>query len=260
MSPNNNNNNLNGFSSDSNSSSSSNNSNNSNNRVSDNDLRCRQCGHNRSKCSTCQTPRSHSSAADRRKAKKVSKTRSKAYCCKCKPANKPSRFFDPDHEEKLGLIKYTGLKLDAAARLRSYILKALKSKHHHRSPATGGERHRMVFGHNHGGPASDSSSVTILNCRLPDYTHNDVLAANAMDRSVQQVCNNVRRLILLLSNETPIDTGILCAILRTLFHQLATLTHTAFPSLAPGILPNRKAFQHSLRIAQRGTQAAYKQL
>ena len=39
--------------------------------VSDNDLRCRFCGHNRSKCSICQAQRSHSSVADRRKAKKI---------------------------------------------------------------------------------------------------------------------------------------------------------------------------------------------
>jgi hypothetical protein len=74
----------------------SNNPNSSNNNpagsnviVFNNDLRCRFCGHNRSKCSVCRTPRSHSGASDRRKAKKVPMTRRrKAYCCNCKHKNK----------------------------------------------------------------------------------------------------------------------------------------------------------------------------
>jgi hypothetical protein len=234
--------------------------NNSNVRVSSTDLRCRRCGHNRSKCSIYQTPRSHSSAADRRRSKKVPKACGKVYCCKCKPASKSSRYFDPDHEEKLGLIKYTGLKIDAAARLRSYILKALKSGRRHDSLTTCSKPSRLEFGHDHGSAASHYPSLAIFNCQLPEYTQNDVLAANSLDRHVQQVYNNVRRLIVLLSNETPIDTGILRTILSTLFDQLAILIHRAFPTLVPRVLTNRKAFQHSLRIARRGTQAAYKQL
>lgn len=105
--------------------------------VFNNDLRCRFCGHSRSKCSICQTPRSHSSVADRRKAKKVPKNRRRrAYCCKCKHKSKLVRFFDPNRKEKLALIKYTELKIDAAARLRSYILQALKSKRCCQSPTT----------------------------------------------------------------------------------------------------------------------------
>jgi hypothetical protein len=227
--------------------------------ASNNDLRCRLCGHNRSKCSFCQTPRSHSSAADRRKAKKVPKIRRKAYCCKCKHKSKLVRFFDPNHKEKLALIKYTELKIDAAAKLRSYILEALKSEQWPNSPTICGAFYRMDTRYDdQGGPGSSAPSLVVFNCRIPD--HNNVAASDLLEHRVLQVENIVLRLILLLSNEGPIDTGILRTILRTLFNQLATLTHRAFPALMPNVLVNRKAFQHSLRVAGRSVQTVYKEL
>ena len=93
---------------------------------------------------------------------------------------------------------------------------------------------------------------------MPD--HNDISAINILDHRVQQVHNIVRRLILLLSNEDFVDIGTLRSLLRLLFNQLATLNHRAFPALVPSILSDRKAFQHSLRIARRGVQAVYKEL
>jgi hypothetical protein len=227
--------------------------------VSNNDPRCRLCGHNRSKCSICQTPRSHSSAADRRKAKKVLKTRRKAYCCKCKHKSKLVRFFDPNHKEKVALIKYTELKIDAAARLRSYILEALKSKQYQSSRTTCGGFSRMNTRHDdQGSPGTGGPSLLVFNCQIPD--HINVAASDLLEHRVMQVENIVLRLILLLSNEGPIDTGILRTILRTLFNQLATLTHRAFPALMPEVLMNRKAFQHSLHVAGRGVQTGYKEL
>jgi hypothetical protein len=68
------------------------------------------------------------------------------------------------------------------------------------------------------------------------------------------------RLNLLLASDDPIDTGILRTVLQSLFNQLATLIHRAFPALMPSVLPNRKAFQHCLSAAGRGVQAAYKEL
>ena len=149
-----------------------NNPNGSNVVVSNNDLRCRFCGHNRSKCSICQTPRSHSSAADRRKAKRVPKTRRrKPNCCKCKHRSKLVRFFDPNHKERLALIKYTELKIDVVARLRSYIFQALKSEQGRKSPTTCRGFSRMDSGNDHDGPGSSSPFLVILNCQLPDRSN-----------------------------------------------------------------------------------------
>lgn len=235
------------------------NSDGSNTVVSNDDLRCRFCGHNRSKCSICQTSRSHSSAADRRKAKKVLKTRRrKSYCCKCKHKSKLVRIFDPNHKEKLALIKYTELKIDATARLRSCIFQALKSEQGRKSPTTCRGFSRMDTGNDHDDPGSSSPSLVVFNCQLPD--HSNVAASHLLEHRVLQVENSVLHLILLLSDDNPIDIGILRTVLRTLFNQLATLSHRASPALTPGMLPNRKAFQHSLRIASRGGQAVYKEL
>ena len=242
----------------------SNNPNNSNSDgsnivVSNDNLRCRFCGHNRSKCSICQTPRSHSSAADRRKAKKVLETRRrKSYCCKFKHKSKLVRIFDPNHKEKLALIKYTELKIDAAARLGSCIFQALKSEQGRKSPTTCRGFSRMDTGNDRDGPGPSSPSLIVSNCQLPD--HSNVAVSSLLEHRVLQVENSVLRLILLLSNGNPIDTGILRTILHTLFNRLATLTHRAFPALMPGALPNRKACQHGLRVASRGIQVVYKEL
>lgn len=244
---------------DSNSPTNPNNPNGSNVVVPNNDLRCRFCGHNRSKCSICQTPRSHSSAADRPKAKKVPKARRhKPNCCKCKHKNKFVRSFDPKHKERLALIKYTELKIDAAARLRSYIFQALKSEQGRKSPTTCRGFSRMNTGNNHDGPGPSSPSLLVFNCQLPDRSN--ISTHSLLEHRVLQVENIVLRLILLLSNEDPIDTGILRTVLRTLWNQLATLTRRAFPTLMPSALPNRQAFQNSLRVTSGRVQAVYKKL
>lgn len=223
----------------------------SNITVSDNDLRCGFCGHNRSKCSICQTQRSHSSAADRRKA----------YCCKCKHKSKLTRFFDPYHKEMLALVNCTELKIDAAARLRSYIFQSLKSEQCHKFLTTCGGFSRMDAGYDHGSSGSHMFSPVIFDCQMPGQSyHSDVAAFSILKHRALQVENIVLRLILLISNGDPIDTGILRTVLQTLLNQLATLTHRAFSALMPGVFPNRKAFQHCLRIASRGVQALYKEL
>ena len=201
--------------------------------VSYTDLRCRLCGHNRSKCSVCQTPRSHSSAADRHKAKKIPKTRRKAYyCCKCK------------HPIELIFLLC--------------VLAALKPKQPPNPPTACKELPRKTFEDGHGGPGSGGPSLVVFSCQIPD--HGDFGALLLLQSRVQQVEANVLRLILLLSSEGPIDTGILRNTLRTLFNQLAKLTHRAFPALMPHALPNRKVFQHSLHVASRWVQVGYKNL
>lgn len=164
--------------------------------------------------------------------------------------------FDPNHKERLAPIKYTEFKIDAAARLRSY--KALKSDQGHKSPTTCRGFSRMDTGNDHDGPGPSSASLVVFNCQSPDRSN--VAASSLLEHRVLQVENSVLRLILLLSNEKPINTGILRTVLRTLFNKLAILTHRTFPALMPLVLPDKKAFQHSLRVASRGVQIVYKEL
>lgn len=104
-------------------------------------------------------------------------------------------------------------------------------------------------------------SPVVFDCQMPGQSdHSDVAAFSILEHRVLQVENIVLHLILLISNGDPIDTGILRTVLQTLLNQLATLTHRAFPALMPGVFPNRKAFQHCLRVASRGVQALYKEL
>lgn len=190
---------------------------------------------------------------------KVPKSRRrKAYCCKCKHKSKLFSFFDPNRKEKLALIGYTELKRDAAARLRSYILQALKAEQCHKSPTTCRGFSRMDPRYDQGGPGSGSPSLVVLNCQIPD--HSDLDVSLALEYRVMQVESIALRLNLLLASDDPIDTGILRTVLQSLFNQLATLIHRAFPALMPSVLPNRKAFQHCLSAAGRGVQAAYKEL
>ncbi|GAB7327425.1 hypothetical protein MBLNU13_g11286t2 [Cladosporium sp. NU13] len=201
----------------------------------------------------------HPSAADGRRAKKVPKTgHCKSYCCKCKHKNKLVRLFDPNTKEKLALINYARLKIDAAARLRSYIFQVLRSEQGRKSPTTCCGFSRMNTVNDHDGPGPSSPSVVVFNCRVPD--HSNLAASSLLEHCVLQVENSVLRLILPLSNNNPIDTGILRTVLRTLFKQLASLTHRTFPVQMPSILPNRKAFQHSLRVTGRGVQVVYEEL
>jgi hypothetical protein len=177
--------------------------------------------------------------------------RRKAYCCNCKQKNKLVRFFDPHRKEKLALIKYTGLKIDAAARLRSYILQALKSEQCYQSPTTCGSFSSMNLRYDQGSPGLGIPSLVVFNCQIPDHSNLDV--SLVLEIRVQQVESIALRLSLLLASDNPIDTGILRAVLQTLFNQLATLAHRAFPALMPDVLPSRKTFQHSMSAAGRGT-------
>ncbi|GAB7327426.1 hypothetical protein MBLNU13_g11286t1 [Cladosporium sp. NU13] len=160
--------------------------------------------------------------------------------------------------EKLALINYARLKIDAAARLRSYIFQVLRSEQGRKSPTTCCGFSRMNTVNDHDGPGPSSPSVVVFNCRVPD--HSNLAASSLLEHCVLQVENSVLRLILPLSNNNPIDTGILRTVLRTLFKQLASLTHRTFPVQMPSILPNRKAFQHSLRVTGRGVQVVYEEL
>jgi hypothetical protein len=138
------------------------------------------------------------------------------------------------------------------------ILAAIKSKRSHNLPTTCGELSPKKFEDSHPDPGSGSSSLVVFNCQIPD--HRDFDISLVLEYHVQQVESVVLRLSLLLANENPIDTGILRTVLRTLFHQLATLTHRSFPDLLPDILSNRRAFQYSLCVASRGVQTLYKEL
>lgn len=109
-----------------------------------------------------------------------------------------------------------------------------------------------------GGPGFGSPSLVVLHCHIPD--HSDAAASDPLQYQLLQVERIALRLSLLLASDEPIDIGILRTVLRILLNQLATLTHRAFPALMPCVLTNRKAFQHSLRAAGRGVQAAYKEL
>jgi hypothetical protein len=109
-----------------------------------------------------------------------------------------------------------------------------------------------------GGPGLRIPSLVVFNCQIPDHSNLDV--SLVLEIRVQQVESIALRLSLLLASDNPIDTGILRAVLQTLFNQLATLAHRAFPALMPDVLPSRKTFQHSMSAAGRGVQAAYKEL
>jgi hypothetical protein len=178
------------------------------------------------------------------------------YCCKCSHGKETTRHFGPDNKEKLALLRYATLKGVAAAELRSYLTNALKEKQRYSPTQLRGQFSPIDLTGIPGTLFASTLHITVLNCRLPSTNNNNHSRQNLynLDLTIQQVSNIVRRLISLLSSGRPIDTGILRSSLNTLFN------HRAFPALAPGIHPDKRSFQDSLRTARGKVQAAYKGL
>ncbi|TLD06790.1 hypothetical protein E2P81_ATG10392 [Venturia nashicola] len=225
-----------------------------------NDRRCRKCGHHRFECKVCRPGMTNVHAGDKKKKRDVDDQRRKIkYCCKCYGAKKFMMYFVPEHKDGDALSKEDETKSEAAAQLRSCLLSTLKAGQQVNPPklcdmiSPFGLRHDDDNNFEAGGPV-----LIILSCRVPQPSINSTVTA--LELHVRQVFSIVQRLISLLSNGDPIDASLLRTVLRTLFSQLANLTHRTFRQLATGDLPASNTHQHMLQVARNQAQRSYRSL
>lgn len=200
-------------------------------------------------------------AGDKKKKRDVDDQRRKIkYCCKCYGSKKFTWYFVPEHKDGHTLSKDEETKIEAAAQLRSYLLSTLKACQEVSPPKLCGEVSPFGLRYDDdnnnfeaGGPV-----LIILSCRVGQPSTPNTLTT--LELNVRQVFSIVQRLISLLSDDKPIDASILRTVLRTLFNQLANLTHRTFRQLAPGDLPQSNTHQHMLQVARNDAQRSYRSL
>lgn len=221
------------------------------------DPRCVDCGHERIKCNVC-WPRS-TNIRDRKKRREIAKLQDRVwYCCKCACFNKFAPYDDPNHEDELPPNDDNGTESDASAQLRSYFLSAPKAGHEFSYPKLCGVVSPFGLRHDDNNFGASGPVLIILSCRVRQSSVDNTVTA--LETHVRQVFSIVQRLISLLSDEKPIDASILRTVLRTLFNQLANLTHRAFRQLAPGQVPLSNTHHHMLQVARNQAQRSYRSL